>query len=90
MSAMNAPVVPNGFELRFVDPNTVHDNPDNVRGPKRDRSGLAASITALGVLNPPLVRQDDNGELWLIAGSAASTRRSQRALPRSPSTSAPT
>jgi ParB/RepB/Spo0J family partition protein len=68
MSAMNAPEVPNGFELRFVDPATVHDNPDNVRGPKRDRTGLAASITALGILNPPLVRQDADGELWLIAG----------------------
>ena len=68
MSAMNAPVVPNGFELRFVDPTTVHDNPDNVRGPKRDRTGLAASIKALGILNPPLARQDDDGELWLIAG----------------------
>ena len=57
-----------GWELRHVDPATVLDNPDNARRPERDREGLAASIAALGILTPPLVRTTDTGELVLIAG----------------------
>ena len=62
------PPGPEGWELRHVDPATVLDNPDNARRPERDREGLAASIAALGILTPPLVRTTDTGELVLIAG----------------------
>ncbi len=62
------PPGPEGWELRHVDPATVLDNPDNARRPERDREGLAASIAALGILTPPLVRNSDTGELVLIAG----------------------
>jgi ParB/RepB/Spo0J family partition protein len=57
-----------GWELRHVDPSGVLDNPDNARRPERDREGLAASIAALGILTPPLVRTTESGELVLIAG----------------------
>ena len=64
-----APVsAPAGYELRSIDPTTLVDNPQNVRRPHRDREGLAPSIGALGILNPPLVRQLDDGRLELIAG----------------------
>ena len=59
---------PEGFELRAVDPATLVDNPQNARRPHRDREGLAPSIGALGILNPPLVRRLDDGRLELIAG----------------------
>ena len=59
---------PAGYELRTIDPTTLVDNPQNVRRPHRDREGLAPSIGALGILNPPLVRQLDDGQLELIAG----------------------
>ncbi len=62
------PPGPEGWELRHVDPSTVLDNPDNARRPERDREGLAASIAALGILTPPLVRTTEAGELVLIAG----------------------
>ncbi|HEX3980452.1 MAG TPA: ParB/RepB/Spo0J family partition protein [Acidimicrobiales bacterium] len=62
------PPGPDGWELRHVDPATVLDNPDNARRPERDREGLAASIAALGILTPPLVRTTEAGELVLIAG----------------------
>ena len=62
------PPGPEGWELRHVDPATVLDNPDNARRPERDREGLAASIAALGILTPPLVRTTESGELVLIAG----------------------
>ena len=59
---------PEGYELRAVDPATLVDNPQNVRRPHRDREGLAPSIGALGMLNPPLVRQLEDGRLEMIAG----------------------
>ena len=59
---------PEGYELRAVDPATLVDNPQNVRRPHRDREGLAPSIGALGMLNPPLVRQLEDGRLEIIAG----------------------
>jgi ParB family transcriptional regulator, chromosome partitioning protein len=59
---------PEGYEVRAVDPATLVDNPRNARRPHRDREGLAPSIGALGVLNPPLARQLDDGRLELIAG----------------------
>jgi ParB family transcriptional regulator, chromosome partitioning protein len=60
--------VPEGWELRHVDPATLVDNPDNARRPERDREGLASSIIALGILTPPLARLGEDGELILIAG----------------------
>ena len=51
-----------------MDPATLVDNPNNARRPHRDRDGLAPSIGALGILNPPLVRQLEDGRLELIAG----------------------
>ena len=51
-----------------MDPAALVDNPHNARRPRRDREGLAPSIGALGILNPPLVRQLDDGRLELIAG----------------------
>ena len=59
---------PEGYELRAVDPATLVDNPQNARRPHRDREGPAPSIGALGVLNPPLVRQLEDGRLEIIAG----------------------
>jgi ParB family transcriptional regulator, chromosome partitioning protein len=63
-----AATAPEGYELRAVDPATLIDNPQNARRPHRDREGLAPSIGALGILNPPLVRQGDDGRLGVIAG----------------------
>ena len=57
-----------GYELREVDPRTIRDNPDNARKPKANREGLAASIRSLGVLQPPLVREEADGTLVLVAG----------------------
>jgi hypothetical protein len=45
---------PQGYALRAVDPAALIDNPHNARRPHRDREGLAPSIGALGILNPPL------------------------------------
>ena len=59
---------PQGYALRAVDPATLIDNPNNARRPHRDRDSLAPSIGALGILNPPLVRQLEDGRLELIAG----------------------
>ncbi len=59
---------PSGYELREVDPASLVDNPNNARRAHRDREGLAASIGALGILHPPLVRQLADGRLELIAG----------------------
>jgi ParB family chromosome partitioning protein len=59
---------PEGYELRTIDPALLVDNPRNARRAHRDRDGLAASIAALGILNPPLVRQLEDGRFELIAG----------------------
>jgi ParB family transcriptional regulator, chromosome partitioning protein len=63
-----AAIAPEGYEVRSVDPATLVDNPQNARRPHRDREGLAPSIGALGILNPPLVRRLEDGRLELIAG----------------------
>lgn len=63
-----APEVPTGYELVFVDPRTLKDNPDNARGAKRDRLSLVESITALGVLTPLTARANEDGSIVLIAG----------------------
>jgi ParB family transcriptional regulator, chromosome partitioning protein len=67
-SATTPANAPEGYELRAVDPATLVDNPSNARRPHRDREGLAPSIGALGILNPPLVRALEDGQLELIAG----------------------
>ena len=67
-SVTTAASAPEGYELRAVDPATLVDNPQNARRPHRDREGLAPSIGALGILNPPLVRQLEDGRLEIIAG----------------------
>lgn len=58
------------MELRRVDPQALKDNPDNPRrrqsAPEADRQ-LTASIKAIGIIQPPLVR-DVEGELVLVAG----------------------
>src|ERR1700728_2566614 len=64
----NPASAPEDYELRAVDPATLVDNPNNARRPHRDREGLAPSIGALGILNPPLVRQLEDGRLELVAG----------------------
>ena len=60
--------VPTGYEVVFVDPTTLKDNPDNARGAKRDRLSLVESIKSLGVLTPLTARVDEAGSLVLIAG----------------------
>jgi ParB family chromosome partitioning protein len=67
-SVPTAANAPQGYALRAVDPATLIDNPNNARRPHRDRDSLAPSIGALGILNPPLVRQLEDGRLELIAG----------------------
>ncbi len=57
-------------ELRSVDPRSLKPNPDNPRKttvPKEMDQQLAASITAIGLLQPPVVREID-GELVVRAG----------------------
>jgi ParB family chromosome partitioning protein len=68
MAAITPANAPEGYELRTVDPATLVDNPSNARQPHRGREGLAPSVGALGILNPPLVRQLADGQLELIAG----------------------
>lgn len=57
-------------ELRSVDPRTLKANPDNPRKtavPKEMDQQLVASICAIGLLQPPVVREID-GELVIRAG----------------------
>jgi ParB/RepB/Spo0J family partition protein len=81
-SAPTTADAPQGYALRAVDPRTLLDNPHNARRPHRDREGLAPSIGALGILNPPLVRQLEDGRLELVAGE----RRKYSAIKAGPST----
>ena len=65
-------------ELRSVDPRTLVPNPDNPRRtatPKAMDEQLTASILAIGVIQPPRVK-DVNGELVIIAGN----RRTKAAI----------
>ena len=65
-------------ELRSVDPRTLKPNPDNPRTiavPKEMDQQLTASIAAIGLLQPPLVREID-GELVIRAGD----RRTRSAI----------
>ncbi len=59
------------MELRSVDPRSLKSNPDNPRkiaaDEMSDRS-LTASIQAVGILQPPVVRQDGD-DLIIIAGA---------------------
>ncbi len=57
-------------ELRSVDPRTLKPNPENPRTtpvPKEMDAQLAAGIAAIGILQPPVVREI-NGELVVRAG----------------------
>lgn len=57
-------------ELRRIDPRALKPNPDNPRtvaSPKEMDKQLAASIAAIGLLQPPVVREID-GELVTRAG----------------------
>lgn len=62
-----ADTAPEGYELRHVDPRTLVDHPANQRS-EADRVRLAESIAVLGVLEPPLVYELEDGRLGLIAG----------------------
>lgn len=58
------------MELRYVDPRTLRENPDNPRNVKPDQAyedQLAANIKAIGLFQPPVARQID-GELVIRAG----------------------
>ena len=57
-------------ELRSVDPRTLTPNPDNPRktpAPQAMDDQLLASITAIGIIQPPVVR-DVDGQLVIKAG----------------------
>ena len=57
-------------ELRSVDPRTLKPNPNNPRktpAPQAMDDQLLASITAIGIIQPPVVREVD-GELIIKAG----------------------
>ena len=59
------------MELRSVDPRSLKENPDNPRKIAPDAvsdQALAASIKAIGILQPPVVRQDGD-DLEIIAGA---------------------
>lgn len=60
------------YELRFVDPRILRENPNNPRtskpDPLEDRK-LALNIKCLGVLQPPIVREGEDGTLTVIYGS---------------------
>jgi len=65
-------------ELRSVDPRTLKPNPNNPRTvpvPKEMDQQLTASIAAIGLLQPPVVR-DIDGELVIRAGD----RRTKAAI----------
>ena len=65
-------------ELRSVDPRTLAPNPDNPRRtppPKAMDEQLAASIRAVGLIQPPLVKEVE-GTLTIIVGN----RRTQAAI----------
>ena len=57
-------------ELRSVDPRTLKPNPNNPRitmAPQAMDDQLLASITAIGIIQPPVVREID-GDLVIKAG----------------------
>ena len=57
-------------ELRSVDPRTLKPNPNNPRktpAPQAMDDQLLASITAIGIIQPPVVREVD-GDLMIKAG----------------------
>jgi ParB family transcriptional regulator, chromosome partitioning protein len=60
------------MELRHVDPKTLRQNPENPRrsapDPSEDRK-LALNMQTLGVLQPPLVREDTDGGLTVLWGN---------------------
>jgi len=58
------------MELRIADPRTLRENPNNPRrtasSPEADAM-LQASIKAIGIIQPPVVRAEDDG-LVIVAG----------------------
>lgn len=60
------------YELRFVDPRILRQNPNNPRtsrpDPLEDRK-LALNIKSVGVLQPPIVREGSDGTLTVIYGN---------------------
>ncbi|GEN61726.1 peptide transporter [Acetobacter nitrogenifigens DSM 23921 = NBRC 105050] len=59
------------MELRRVDPTILHPNPENPRrfevNPEEDKR-LALNIKAVGLLQPPMVREMEDGRLVIIHG----------------------
>ncbi|MBB2157914.1 ParB/RepB/Spo0J family partition protein [Gluconacetobacter diazotrophicus] len=60
------------MELRHVDPKTLRENPENPRtsapDPSADRM-MALNMQVVGVLQPPIVREDADGGLTVLWGS---------------------
>ncbi|MBB2157349.1 ParB N-terminal domain-containing protein [Gluconacetobacter diazotrophicus] len=60
------------MELRSVDPKTLRQNPANPRtsapNPAEDRK-LALNMQVVGVLQPPIVREDEDGGLTVLWGN---------------------
>lgn len=59
------------MELRYVDPKTLHENPNNPRQIKADPAydeQLAVNIANIGLIQPPRVIQREDGELQINAG----------------------
>ena len=58
------------MELRYADPRTLKENPENPRNVKPDKAyedQLAENIRAIGLIQPPIVREIE-GELVVKAG----------------------
>jgi ParB/RepB/Spo0J family partition protein len=59
------------MELRIVDPRSLRENPDNSRrtpaSPEADAM-LQASVAAVGIIQPPGVRPDEDGGLVIVFG----------------------
>ena len=57
------------MELRIVDPRSLRENPDNSRrtaaSPEADAM-LQASVAAVGIIQPPGVRPDEDGALVIV------------------------
>jgi ParB/RepB/Spo0J family partition protein len=71
-------------ELRSVDPGSLIPNPNNPRrtaAPKAMDDQLLASVTAIGIIQPPLVVETD-GSLVIIAGGRRTKAAIAAGLPR--------
>ena len=64
------------MELRQVDPRALKPNPNNPRRTKarpEEDAQLAASVRAVGVTQPPVVREEGGGKLVIVAGHRRTT-----------------